>query len=263
MELWLVRDVPAWLVGLLLLGGLPAVVLLLDLLVHRAMSHRRLGRHNLVTGVMVAAVGVAYGVMMGLCVVTLWEGLSDAEHTTRQEAANLAGLVPASRVFGPETERRFADEVIRYNEQVVADWPRLADGETSPAVTAGLQRIADLTGSLRPATAAQQSFVDTAVDRIDQAQALRSEAQFEATNKQMSAVMWVGVLTATAAILGLIMLFGLDDVAVRGILLTLATMVVASNLFLVVQMNYPYVGAFSVGSDTFAQVVEDLRGGAR
>ena len=81
MELWLVRDVPAWLVGVLLVLGLPLAMLALDALIHRQMPHRRLGRHNTVTGVIVSVVGVAYAIVIGLCVVSLWNGFSDAEHT--------------------------------------------------------------------------------------------------------------------------------------------------------------------------------------
>ncbi len=259
MELWLVRDVPAWLVGIVLIVGLPALMLLVDLVIHRGMSHRRLGRHNTVTGVIVSVVGVAYAIVIGLCVVSLWEGYSDAEHTVREEAANLTALVPTSTVFGPDTHRQVTDEIIRYEQDLVTEWHSRATGRPGQRGLADLNRLAGLVGALRPDTAAQHAFIDEAVVRIGYAQRLRQQALAEAEDRQMSDVMWLGVLGSTVAILGLCLLFGLDDGALRRILLTLSSAVIAINLFLVVQLNYPYYGSFSVTPAGYEQVVQDLR----
>lgn len=259
--MWLVRDLPEWLVGLVIVAGLPALVLGLDEVIHRRLPHRRLGRHNLVTGVMVSVVGIAYGIMIGMCVVSLWDGFSDAQDTTRQEAANLAGLVPGSGVFGAATERQMTDEVIRYNQDVVDDWQRRTAGDPSPDVTADLRRLADLLDSLRPTTAAQHAFVQDAVARVNRGEELHQRSLIEANDQQMSSVMWLGVICVTCAILTLILLFGLDDGVLRRVLLVLASIVVATNLFLIVQMNYPYHGSFAVGPDSFIDVIEGLRAG--
>jgi hypothetical protein len=74
----------------------------------------------------------------------------------------------------------------------------------------------------------------------------------------MSPVMWIGVLVATVALLSLCPLFGLDDPPVRRVLLALASAVIATNLFLVVEMNFPYYGSFSVGPDAYRAVVATL-----
>jgi hypothetical protein len=259
VELWLVRDVPAWVVCAVLLVGLPLMMLVLDVALHRKLPHRRLSRHNVVTGVIVSVVGVAYGVMIGLCVVSLWEGFDDAEQTTRNEAANLAALVPGSRVFDEATQRSITDAVIRYDTDVTTAWHGRIRGIPSPAVSADLAALAATIGSLRPATAAQQSFVDDAVARLARGQELRQICLFEVDDQQMSGVMWMGVLASTTAILGLCLFFGVEDDVVRRVLLVMATAVIATNLFLVVQLNYPYYGSFAVGPDNYVETVAALR----
>jgi hypothetical protein len=111
VELWLVRDMPAWLVGAVLIAGLPCLTLALDVLIHRTMPHRRLDRHNAVTGVIVSVVGVAYAIVIGLCVVSLWEGYSAAEDTVRAEAVNLTALIPTSSVFDAQTQQQISEPV--------------------------------------------------------------------------------------------------------------------------------------------------------
>jgi Protein of unknown function (DUF4239) len=259
MELWLVREVPTWLVGLVLIGGLPALTLGLDALIHRTMPHRRLGRHNAVTGVIVSVVGVAYAVVIGLCVVSLWEGYTDAEHTVRDEAVSLTGLVPASAVFGTDVQRRVTDDIVRYERDLIVDWnARQRDGAEARR-TADLDRLAATVAALQPATEAQRAFVQQAVAAIARAGQLRHESLSEAGDRGMSTVMWIGVLGATVAILFMCLFFGLDDHLLRRILLALSGAVIATNLFLIVQMNYPYHGSFAVTPGSYEEVVKDLR----
>ncbi|GAA3455384.1 DUF4239 domain-containing protein [Dactylosporangium matsuzakiense] len=258
MELWLVRDVPAWLVGLALIAGLPALTLAFDVLVHRRLSHRRLKRHNEVTGVIVATVGVAYAIVIGLCVVSLWEGYKDAQDTVRSEAVALTPLVPGSAVFGGDVQRTVRSRIVQYERDIIAGWPAHLNSDPDPRRIADLDELTAYVGSLPASSEAQKAYVTEAMRTIGQAEALRQSAKSEAVDRQMSPVMWIGVLAATVALLALCPLFGLEDTAVRRILLVLASAVIATNLYLVVEMNFPYYGAFSVGTEAYRTVVEAL-----
>jgi hypothetical protein len=259
VELWLVRDVPAWLVATVLIVGVPALTLGLDVLIHRTMPHRRLGPHNEVTGVIVSIVGVAYAIIIGLCVVSLWEAYTTAEDTVREEAVTLTALVPTSAVFGAETQRAITDEIIRYETDLVADWHHRHAHGTERQRIADLDRLAASVGALRPTTEAQRSFVLEAIQRIGQAEQYHHDSDALADDQRMSQVMWLGVLISTAAILGMCLLFGLDDGVLRRILLALSSAVIATNLFLVIQMNYPYYGSFAVTPGAYEHAIEELR----
>jgi hypothetical protein len=259
VELWLVRDMPAWLVGAVLIAGLPCLTLALDVLIHRTMPHRRLDRHNAVTGVIVSVVGVAYAIVIGLCVVSLWEGYSAAEDTVRAEAVNLTALIPTSAVFDAQTQQQISDDVARYESDLVTDWnARHAQG-TGRRRTSDLSRLTTAVGALRPATEAQRSFVRQAIDGIGRAEQYHHDSDAEADDQRMSDVMWLGVLVSTASILGMCLFFGLDDGVLRRILLTLSSAVIATNLFLIIEMNYPYYGSLSVTPVAYEHVVADLR----
>jgi hypothetical protein len=244
VELWLVRDVPAWLVGTVLILGLPGLTLTLDVLIHRTMPHRRLDRHNAVTGVIVSVVGVAYAIVIGLCVVSLWDGYTAAEDTVREEAVNLTALIPASAVFDAQTRQQISDDVVRYESDLITDWNA---------------RLTAVVGALQPATEAQKAFVHQAIDKIGRAEQYHHDSDAEADDQRMSNVMWLGVLVSTASILGMCLFFGLDDGLLRRILLTLSSAVIATNLFLIIEMNYPYYGSLSVTPAAYEHVIADLR----
>ena len=259
VELWLVRDVPAWLVAAVLIIGIPALTLGLDVLIHRTLPHRRLLQHNEVTGVLVSVVGVAYAIVIGLCVVSLWEGYTDAKNAVREEAASMAALVPASVVFDDATRLAVTDSVIRYESALVDDWEARHQEGAERERTADLREIATLVGSLRPETDAQRAFVHHAVDRVGRAELYHHDSNAEADDSRMSPAMWFGVLVSTAAVLTMCLFFGLDDGFVRRVLLITVSAVIATNLFLVVEMNYPYYGSFAVPPDAYQSVVDELR----
>jgi hypothetical protein len=261
VELWLVRDVPAWLVGIALIVGLPLAVLGLDVLIHRTMSHRRLDPHNAVTGVIVSVVGVAYAIVIGLCVVSLWDGYTAAEDTVRDEAVNLTALVPASAVFDATTQRRITEDIVRYEKDLVTDWNARHDEGLAGDRVADLGRLTGTIGALQPSTEAQKAFVHRAVDAVARAEQYRHESRAEADDQRMADVMWIGVLISTAAILGMCLFFGLSDELLRRILLTLSSAVIATNLFLIVEMNYPYYGSFSVTPTGYERTIAELEQG--
>ena len=259
MELWLVQDCPAWLVGVVVILGLPAVILGLDRLIHRSMTHRRLDPHNAVTGVIVSVVGVAYAVVIGFCVVSLWDGYTAAETTVRSEAVNLTALVPASAVFGEATKKQITGEIIQYESDIVTDWNKRRDNGPDAVRIAQLGRLTATVGALQPTTEPQKAFVLQAMETIGRAEQFRHASRSEASDKQMSDVMWIGVLISTASILCICLFFGLSDDFLRRILLALSSVVIATNLFLIVQMNYPYYGTFAVPPEAYVQTVDGIR----
>jgi len=261
VELWLVRDVPAWLVGMVVVAGLPALTLALDMLVHRRLSHRRLRRHNEVTGVIVATVGVAYAIVIGLCVVSMWEGYKDAQDTVRNEAIALTPMVAGSAVFGADTQRSITAEIVRYEQDIVDGWKDHRGAGADSRRIAQLDRLTRVVGALQPQTEPQRAFVQDALRTVGHAEQLRQQAKAEADDRQMSPVMWIGVLAATTGLLALCPFFGLEDNVVRRILLGLAAAVIATNLYLVVELNFPYYGSFAVDPDAYRTVIENLRPG--
>lgn len=261
MDLWLVRDVSPWLVGAVLILGLPFLTLCLDMLFHRMMPHARLYQHNEVTGVVVSVVGVAYALVIGLCVVSLWDGYTSAKDTVRDEAASLTALVPNSIVFDAQIQRTVMAEIIRYESDLVNDWQTRLDEGSDRERTADLDRLATFVGNLRPTTDAQRAFMADALQKIGRAEQFHHDNDAEADDQRVSGVMWFGVLTSTAAIISMLLFFGLADTVVRRALLGLASAVIATNLFLIIEMSYPYYGSFAVRPDAYQQVIEDLRRG--
>jgi hypothetical protein len=59
-------------------------------------------------------------------------------------------------------------------------------------------------------------------------------------------------------VLGLSLTCGVRDSALQGILLAGLTVTVGINLFLVVELNYPFYGDIAIGPDSYQDVVTTL-----
>ena len=258
MARWLASDVPEWVCIVLFLGGLPVLMLALQALVRRTMPEWERGEHNDAAGVMLSAAVVVYSVAVGLCVVTLWEKLDDARSATEAEASNLLALAEGSRVFGPTVQEQIRAGVIAYNRDVVDGWPQRVRGEPVARVGEDLDGLVLTVSGLAVETQAQRAFVDDAVARLARARELRATSLRMAHEEQLPNVMWVAILGSSVVVLALCLTCGVRDGLLRRVLLVGVTATVGINLFLVVELNYPFYGSIRVGSENYSAVVDEL-----
>jgi hypothetical protein len=100
--------------------------------------------------------------------------------------------------------------------------------------------------------------VDDAVARLTQQSELRFISVRLARDQQLPDIIWVAVLGGSVVVLALCLTFGVRDSMLRKILLTGVTATVGINLFLVIELNYPFYGAIRVGPDSYSDVVSLL-----
>ena len=258
MARWIAFNMPEWVSVLVFIGGLPAVMLMLQRLVRRKFPNWERGEHNDAAGVMLSAAVVVYSVAIGLCVITLWGKLDEAKAATQAEATNLIAVADGSRVFDAAVQDQIRSGVIAYNRDVVKLWSQRIDGKSQPQVGADLNSLIATVAQLQPQTQAQRAFVDDAVARLAEQGELRFISVRLARDQQLPDIIWVAVLGGSLVVLGLCLTFGVQDSMLRRILLTGVTATVGINLFLVLELNYPFYGSISVGPSSYADVVTIL-----
>jgi hypothetical protein len=258
MARWIAFNVPEWVSVLLFLGGLPALMLVLQLLVRRAFPHWERGEHNDAAGVMLSAAVVVYSVAIGLCVITLWGKLDEAQGATQAEATNLVAVAEGSRVFDAAVQDQIRSGVIAYNRDVIGRWSLRIRGESQPQVGSDLDALVSTVAQLQPQTQAQRAFVDDAVARLAKQSELRFISVRLARDQQLPDILWVAVLGGSMVVLALCLTCGVRDGTLRRILLIGVTASVGINLFLVIELNYPFYGAIRVGPESYANVVSLL-----
>ena len=90
--LHLVRDVPLWVITLILMLGAAVYSIGLMLLTRAIYGVDRLSLNNEVAGFKFAVIGVFYAVMLAFVVIAVWEDLRKTEDAVRNEAKAVVDL---------------------------------------------------------------------------------------------------------------------------------------------------------------------------
>jgi hypothetical protein len=73
--------------------------------------------------------------------------------------------------------------------------------------------------------------------------------------------MWIAILIASAITIMFALLFGLESARLHYVMVAGLAAIIGTNLFLVVELNYPFAGDSSVEPTSYRAVVQELGSG--
>jgi hypothetical protein len=258
---WVVTEVPTALVAVVLIVGLPALAIIAKVFIKRHVKSLTTDTHNEVAGFLVAIVGVVYAVVVGFTIVSLYEASVTANDDVSTEAADLLQLHEGNFVLGPSTSARIDADVISYAKAVVRNWESISEGNPNPQVQSSLDDIYTTLGSYVPHTVAQMQFLDQSITDVDALSQARNARLLESREAgSLPLVLWIGILLASVVTLAFALLFSLDNVRVAYAMVAGVAVVLAVNIFVLVELTYPFLGSVAVGPEKFVEVVR-LTGG--
>jgi hypothetical protein len=261
MARWLATHPPEWVLAIVALVALPALVVALQNLIAKKMPAWRTDANNDATVTLVSTSAVVYSIAVGLVVVTLWGRFDTIKQANEDEATNLLAVVQGSQVFAGEAGDAIRRQVLAYDRDVVANWDRRIRGREAARVGQDLDDLVATVRQLEPATEAQRAYVDDAVARLGRARELRHESVRLASEQQLPGILWLVVVGGSLVVVGMCLTCSIEDGALRQILLVGVTIVVALNVLLVIELNYPLYGDFRVGPDSFQSAIAELQPG--
>lgn len=249
-------ELPVWASGLLIIVGLPLLVAGLQAVVRRRFPVLHDRRQNDVAGFLLAVIGVIYAVSAGFILIDLHDNYREIRQAARDEAFTLMAVAQTSRIMGEEARQRVTERVLDYERVTIASWPPGAGSEDAP--TRALDRLLAEITALRPVGDAQEAFVWTATQELIEVSGERQELHLEARRGYLEPALWLAMFVASAATLAFCLIFGLENAFLHYLMVGGVATVVAVNLFLMLQLNYPLVGDMSVRPDVHLHVVQEL-----
>lgn len=205
--------------------------------------------HNDVAGFIYAVLGVAYAVLLAFLVIAAWERFEAARGSAAQEGNELARIYWLANRF-PEPERRQVQELARSYAQVVIDeeWPMMEDGRASPHAWALMDQIRESIQNFEPSTSAEQVLYDQGLTQVHQLADARTLRLLDA-NTYVPTILWVILVTGGTITIGFTYLFGLRKTWPHGLMVAALSVVIASALFTIYALEYPFAGAPRVTPD--------------
>jgi hypothetical protein len=255
---WIVGHVPAW----LLLIGLIVVVAGGSVLVQGQIRRRypvlNGDEHNDVTKFTYGFIGFIYAFFIGFVVSSMWGQINGTDGNARAEGAAAVQMARDSVVFDPADRDRIRQRLLVYERAAIAEWPKVVDAR-SPATDHALADLYGAYGQVTTHTDAQKTLLATSysnLDKISQARTVRLLTARADTGPPWP--LWTVIFLTSTMVLGTVIIYGVEKSAMHYPMVAVVAVVVAANLFLVLELSHPYVGDLSTSSDPLQDVVRVL-----
>lgn len=259
MPLWIYNLHPALTAVLLILAV--ETVALLGLAVFRRLVLPHLEMHeginDAVSGT-VQAIGVFYGITVGLIAVGVWNTWSNSSELVAREAAYISALYSDLGAL-PETAKGESRSLLRDYTTIIVedDWPAQTQGRHGTMGEATLARLETVLQSYEPRTAGdgvRYHEILSAYNRVLQQRRLRIDAVDGGLSDIMWAVIWVGA----ALSIGVAYFFDIRDARVHATLIALMAGFLAMVLYLIVMNDKPFYGRVSISDDSYKLILTHM-----
>lgn len=260
MTAWLVSAIPPW----LLLVGLIAVIVGGSLLTRGILRRRypALSRddHNDVLKFTYGFISFVYAFFIGFVVSSMWGQVNSADGNARAEGGAAVQMALDSSAFDPPDRDRIRDSLLAYETAAIDEWQG-GDTAPTPGASAALERVYTALGQVQATTAPQKTLLATSysnLDKISQARTVRILTAREDIGPPWP--LWAVILLNSALVLGTAIVYGIDRSALHYPMVAIVAVIVAANLFLILNLAHPYIGVLSTSADPLQEAVSLLTG---
>ena len=249
-----------WLLGGLLVIGLPLVAVALQAVVRRAAPYIVKGEHNDVAGFLIAVVGVVYAVTLAFIVIVTWQGYTDARAVVHHEAGSLRGLYRDTQALPEPTRTQMSGLVLGYGREVATgDWAALDEGEGSRETFDLITQMFETMGRAAPVTPTHEAFLSEGLARLNEVAQARAERISVAEDGLLS-ILWAAIFIGGGVTIGFALLFGVSDQRLHYLMVGAFATVLALQILVILVLSHPFSGDLAVSPEPFLRVVSDFGG---
>ncbi|MCV7178175.1 bestrophin-like domain [Mycolicibacterium sphagni] len=258
MSAWIVSNIPA---ALLLLGLIVVVagaaMLLVKWVRHQFPALTR-DEHNDVTKFTYSFIGFIYAFFIGFIVSSMWGQINSADANARDEGAAAVEMARDLGVFAKADGDRIRASLLGYEKAVIAEWDS-GTGTRSPEADTALTQLSAAYHQITATTDSQKALLSTSyanLDKISQARTVRLLTAREDTGPPWP--LWAVIFLTSAMVLGTVVIYGVEKPGMHYPMVAIVGVIVATNLFLILELSHPFIGGISTTNDPLYEAVSIL-----
>ncbi len=254
MTRWLVSNVP----GLLLLLGLIVIIVGTSMALQGYLRHRSIRVRSDATKFL-PLMATVFAFSTGFLINSLWGQINLADAQIRGEGAAGLQLARDLAAFDKADQDRIRQSLLEYERAAEAEWSLSVQGESSSAATDALWRVYEAYGKVETRTTFQKDLLSTSFANLDKISQARSERVFTAaTDLGPPWSIWAVVVVMGGLLLGWAIAFGVNDSQMRFPVVATVGALVAGQVFLILQVSYPYGGEIGTSPEPLREVIRVL-----
>ena len=215
------------------------------------------GTHEGISGT-VQAIGVFYGITVGLIAVGVWDTKTSAADMVSREAASIGSLHRDLGGYPSPIKEELRLKLREYTVFTIEQaWPAQAKGQILDGGTRILDAFQSQLFTFQPKTTSEIAIHQEALrayNTLLEYRRLRVDAVASGLSSVMWAVIWVGAVIS----IGVAYLFNIEDPKMHAILIFLMAGFLAMVLFMIVINDKPFYGAITIPPDAYQLVLDKV-----
>jgi hypothetical protein len=226
--------------------------------------HYHDGANDAVSGT-VQAIGVFYGITVGLIAVGVWNTNSNASDLVSREATSIGSLYRDVSGYPSPLRDQLRADVREYTVFVINEaWPAQQKGH-GQAIDPGSEILNQFQAKLfsfQPANMSQSALHSETLHAYNSLLEYR-RLRIDAVGGGLSTVMWAVIWVGAAISIGIAYFFNIPDFKLHAILIMLMGGFLAMVLFMIVINDRPFYGHVRISSDPYKLILERVINVAR
>src|SRR5512136_2118450 len=253
-------DVPSWMLALRIVFFFE-VVSLGGLFLARRFILPRLRLHdgvNDAVGGTISAIGVFYGITVGLIAVGVWTNYANASALATQEAAAIGALYRDVSSYPDPLRSELQAKLKDYTVEVIEkDWPAHRSGQIPPEGTRLLDEFQTRLTAFEPTTTGQQVLHGETL-RVFNGLVEDRRQRLDAVTNALSNVMWFVIWIGAAINIVAGYFFYFQDARLHAIMVALMAGFLGIVVFLIVANDRPFMGDAAISPSAYQLVLDTL-----
>ena len=259
MPLWLYEMKPL-LAGLIMVVFIETAAMIGLFLCRRFLLprlHYHEGVSDAVSGT-VQAIGVFYGITVGLIAVGVWNTNSNASDLVSQEAASMGSLYRDVSGYPQPIKSELQAKLREYTVFIIETaWPaqKAGSGQQLEGGRTIMDQFQAKLYTFEPATPGQEALHSETLSAYNQLIQYR-RLRIDAVDNELSGVMWAVIWVGAVLSIGVAYFYKIEDWRLHWILIAMMSGFLAMLLFMIVINDRPVYGQGGVSSDPYKLILE-------
>lgn len=213
---------------------------------------------NDAAGAAIQAIGVFYGITVGLLAVGVWTTHSSLQDLVSHEAASIAALYRDVASYPDSPRQELQTHLREYTQAIIAiDWPAQARGMLPDDSTEILNRFQAALTDFEPTTKGDEIFHAEALRQYNNVVTYRRE-RANSVGDGLAGSMWAVIWLGAIINLSVAYFLTVDDLRIHAALVGLIAAFIGLVIFVIAVNDDPFRGALGIDSYDYQLIINKV-----
>lgn len=205
-----------------------------------------------------SAIGIFYGITLGLVAVGAWENFDNVDDNVNMESATLGALYKDISSFPDPAKQQLQQSLKTYTRYVIAEeWPLQEQGKVPDGGVAKLNGFQNILYAFEPTDRRQEIIMAEALSKYNDYVTMR-RTRLLSVNSGLPGTIWVVTIAGAMICISFLWFFMMKTPVIQFVMIFAISFFIGSMIFLITMMNEPFSGEISVTSDSFKLIEQQL-----